>query len=359
MKLRRRSEQRRRPRPEGVTDPVESAKAAGLGHVVPGSAGGLHRRRVGRGFVYVDDAGAAIRDAETLRRIRSLVIPPAWTDVWIAPTPHAHLQAIGRDARGRRQYRYHPRWRQVRDETKYTRMIAFAEALPRTRAHVERDLAQPGLSRAKVLATVVRLLEATLVRVGNDEYARTNGSFGLTTLRNRHVDVSGGTIRFEFRGKGGKPHVVDVRDARLARVVRRCRELPGQALFQYVDDEGVRQSVSSDDVNAYLREIAGEDFTAKDFRTWAGTVLAAHALAAVGVAGTRREARTKIVRAVSAVAERLGNTPAICRKSYIHPDVLQAYTDGVTVRRNGRSASLSAEEACVLSLLRTRLRVAA
>jgi DNA topoisomerase-1 len=344
--------------PDIMSDPEESAKAARLRYVVPGSPG-IRRRGAGRGFAYTDAEGRIVRDPETLRRIRALVIPPAWTDVWIAASPHAHLQAVGRDARGRRQYRYHARWRQVRDETKYSRMIAFAEALPRVRARVEHDLALPGLPRAKVLATVVSLLERTLVRVGNDEYARANGSFGLTTLRNRHVDVTGGTIRFEFRGKGGKLHTVDLHDPRLARVVRRCRDLPGQELFQYVDEQHERQVVSSEDVNVYLRAVAGEEFTAKDFRTWAGTVLAAHALASVGGARSVREARSKIVRAVTHVAERLGNTPAICRKSYIHPHVLEAYAQGVTVRRNGTSARLSRDEACVLALLRGRLRAAA
>jgi DNA topoisomerase-1 len=349
---------RRRVPPELLSDPLQSAKVAGLRYVVPGGVG-IRRRRAGGGFVYLDTEGRVVRDAETLRRIRALAIPPAWTDVWIACAPQAHVQAVGRDARGRRQYRYHARWRTVRDETKYSRMIAFAEALPRIRARVEKDLDQPGLPRTKVLATVVRLLERTLVRVGNGEYARTNGSFGLTTLRNRHVDVSGGNIRFEFRGKGGKLHVVDLHDPRLARVVRRCRDLPGHELFQYVDEQGERQAVSSDDVNSYLREVAGEEFTAKDFRTWAGTVLAAHALADIGVAGTARDARSKVVRAVTRVAERLGNTPAICRKSYIHPHVLEAFAEGVTVRPNGTSVRLSRDEACVLALLRSRLRAAA
>ena len=360
MKIRRRPGRRRRPPlPEVVTDPIESARAAGLRYIVPGSVGGIHRRRVGRGFTYVDGTGKVVGDADTLRRIRSLVIPPAWSDVWIAPIAHAHLQAIGRDARGRRQYRYHPRWRVVRDETKYTRMIAFADALPRIRARVDDDLARPGLPREKVLAAAVRLLETTLIRVGNEEYARANRSFGLTTLRDKHVDVTGATIRFEFRGKGGKVHEVGLRDPRVARVVRRCLDLPGQELFQYVDENGARQRIASDDVNGYLREIAGEQFTAKDFRTWAGTVLAAHALAAVGVAQSQREARGKVVRAVTRVAERLGNTPAICRKSYIHPHVLEAYAEGVIVRTNGASSRLSSEETCVLALLRARLRAAA
>src|SRR5687767_10369181 len=254
---------RRKPKlPEIVTDPVESAKAAGLRYVTEHGAG-IRRRRASKRFTYVDAHGHILRDADTLGRIRALAIPPAWTDVWICPSPHGHIQAVGRDARGRKQYRYHARWRQVRDETKYVRMLAFARALPRIRARVDADLARRGLPREKVLATVVRLLETTLVRVGNEEYARANKSFGLTTLRDRHVDVAGAEVRFEFRGKGGKAHAVGVRDPRVARVVRHLQDLPGQELFQYLDDSGARRTIGSADVNAYLNEIAGEDFTAK------------------------------------------------------------------------------------------------
>jgi DNA topoisomerase I len=346
-----------------ATDPVESAKLAGLRYVSE-TGPGLRRRRAGRGFVFLDAEGRRLRDGATLHRIRSLVIPPAWTDVWICPSPGGHIQAVGRDARGRKQYRYHARWREVRDETKYTRMLAFARALPRIRAQVERDLGRPRLSREKVLATVVRLLEATLIRVGNEEYARTNGSFGLTTLRDRHVDVDGAEVRFSFRGKGGKEHTVGVRDRRLARIMRHLQDLPGQELFQYVDEQGERRTIDSADVNAYLHEITGDDFTAKDFRTWAGTVLAALALAEVRTFATTREAKRNIVRAIERVATRLGNTPAICRKCYVHPQVLQAYLDGVTIRllkaRTEQAMgeglpALGAAEGVVLGLLQQRL----
>ena len=346
-----------------VTDPVASARLAGLRYVSE-DLPGIRRRRAGRGFVYSGPAGDRVRDPETLRRIQALVIPPAWRDVWISPTAAGHLQAVGRDARGRKQYRYHARWRQVRDETKYTRMLVFARALPRIRARVAQDLARAGLPRDQVLATVVRLLETTLIRVGNEEYVRANKSFGLTTLRTRHVDVNGAELRFAFRGKGGKEHAVGVRDPRVARIVRRLQELPGQELFQYLDDDGTRRTIDSADVNAYLHEIAGEDFTAKDFRTWAGTVLAALALAEVREFATPREAKRNVVRAIDRVAARLGNTPAICRKSYVHPEVLQAYLDGVTIaalktrteRAIGENLNgLDAEEGVVLGLLQQRL----
>jgi DNA topoisomerase-1 len=350
-----------------MTDPVESAKAAGLTYVTEGRPG-LTRRRRGHGFVYLEADGRRVRDRTALARIRALAIPPAWRDVWICATAHGHLQAVGRDARGRKQYRYHERWRATRDDTKYTRMLAFARTLPRIRARVRADLARPSLPRAKVLATVVRLLETTLIRVGNEAYARTNGSFGLTTLRARHVAVRGAMLRFHFRGKGGKEHAVDVRDPRLARIVRQCQDLPGQELFQYVDDEGRRQSIDSADVNAYLRDVAGAEFTAKDFRTWAGTVLAALALAEVASFASKREARRNITRAVEAVASRLGNTPAISRRCYVHPAVIEAYMDGVTLdayrRRAERAitedlAGLSRTEAVVLGLLQQRLARAA
>ena len=346
-----------------VTDPVESAKLAGL-HYVSETGPGFRRRRVGRGFTYLDTAGRRVSDLETVRRIRALVIPPAWSDVWICASPNGHIQAVGRDARGRKQYRYHARWREARDETKYTRMLAFARALPRIRARAARDLGGPRLTRDKVLATVVRLLETTLIRVGNEEYARANGSFGLTTLRGRHVDVKGAEVRFSFRGKGGKDHTVGVRDRRVARILRHLQDLPGQELFQYVDEDGSRRTIDSGDVNAYLHEATGEDFTAKDFRTWAGTVLAALALAEVRGFATEREAKRNIVRAIERVAARLGNTPAICRKCYVHPEVLQAYLDGVTIRalkaRTERAMgeglqALGAEEGVVLGLLQQRL----
>jgi len=316
--------------PRIVSDPVESARRAGLRYVSE-TRPGIRRRRAGRGFVYLDGPHR-VRDAATLGRIRSLAIPPAWHDVWICPSPNGHIQAVGRDARGRKQYRYHPRWRETRDETKYARMLAFARALPRIRKRVQADLGRRGLPRAKVLATIVRLLEITLVRVGNEEYARANKSFGLTTLRDRHVDVDGTELRFQFRGKGGHEHAVGVHDPRVARIVRRLQDLPGQELFQYVEEDGARRTVDSGEVNAYLREISGDDFTAKDFRTWAGTVLCALMLAELGRGHSERESRRNITRAIGHVAERLGNTPAISRKCYVHPAVLDAYRQGATIQ---------------------------
>jgi DNA topoisomerase I len=347
-----------------VTDPVESAKAAGLRYVDDDQPG-LRRRRAGKNFIVVDAEGRRVRDTETRRRVRRLAIPPAWTDVWICPLAHGHLQATGRDARGRKQYRYHPRWRAVRDETKYARMLAFAHALPALRARVDADLRREGLPREKVLATVVRLLETTFIRVGNEAYARSNKSFGLTTMRNGHVDIRGSTLRFDFRGKGGKRHEVDVMDRRVARVVRRCQELPGQELFRYVDDTGTPRAVDSGDVNAYLREITSEDFTAKDFRTWAGTVLAARALQDVQTFESATQAKKTLLRAIEGVARQLGNTPAVCRTCYVHPRVIEAYMDGTTLgtlrpraerRMTDSLAGLRPEEAAVLRLLRRRLR---
>ena len=258
----------------------------------------------------------------------ALGIPPAWTDVWICPIPHGHLQATGRDAKGRKQYRYHARWRGVRDETKYGRMLAFGEALPLIREQVECDLTLPGLPRPKVMATVIRLLETTLIRVGNAEYTRLNHSFGLTTMRDRHVDIEGSTLRFQFRGKSGKQQIVEVTDRRLAHIVKRCQDIPGQELFQYLDDEGQRHTIDSADVNDYLRQITGQEFTSKDFRTWAGTVLGALALQECGACESPRQAKTQVARAIERVAARLGNTPAICRKSYVHPAIIEAYLGG-------------------------------
>ena len=349
--------------PSIVTDPVESAKMAGLRYVTDARPG-IRRKRAGKHFSYIGLDGKPIRDPEELRRIKALAIPPAWTDVWISPTPRGHIQATGRDARGRKQYRYHPRWREVRDETKYDRMIAFGQVLPRIRERVDNDLSLRGLPREKVLATVVRLLEATLIRVGNEEYARENKSYGLTTMRNRHVDVSGSTLEFHFRGKSGVKHVVDVRDRRLARIIQRLRDLPGQHLFQYIDEEGQRQEISSDDVNEYLREITGQDFTAKDFRTWAGTVLASQALQAFEAFDSEAQAKKNVVQAIETVASRLGNTPAVCRKCYVHPEVIESYMSGATIHAlreqveqelaDGLS-DLQPEEAAVLALLQQRL----
>jgi DNA topoisomerase-1 len=308
-------------------DPEESARAAGLRYVSDDMPG-IRRRRRGKGFSYADPKGSAVRDARTLERIRKLAIPPAWTDVWICPLANGHLQATGRDARGRKQYRYHAEWRNVRDESKFGRMIAFGEALPKIRERVEKDLSLRGLPREKVVATVVRLLETTLIRIGNREYARQNGSFGLTTLRDGHVDIDGAKLRFEFRGKSGKEHAVEIQDRRVARIVRQCRDLPGQTLFQYLDENGERQKITSEDVNAYLKETTGEDFSAKDFRTWGGTVLALSALLEVGVCESGREANKAVVDTVKRVAEELGNRPAICRKYYVHPVVIDTFVEG-------------------------------
>jgi DNA topoisomerase I len=343
-------------------DPELSAEEAGLRYVSD-AVPGIRRRRAGKGFTYIGPDGARIADPDRVAWIRSLAIPPAWTDVWISPIRRGHLQATGRDARGRKQYRYHPRWRAVRDEAKYGRLIEFARALPRIRRRTDRDLRRRGLPREKVLALVVRLLEATLIRVGNDEYARENRSYGLSTMRDRHVEVRGATVRFSFRGKGGKEHDIDVRDERLARVIRQVQELPGQTLFQYREADGTRQDVTSGDVNDYLREISGAEFTAKDFRTWAGTVAAAMALQEFTEIDGEAGRKKAIVRAIETVAERLGNTPTVCRACYVHPDVLDSYLDGSLVealtrrvRGVGRGAhALHPEEAAVLGLLQARL----
>ena len=322
---------------------------------------GVRRERCGHGFRYRSSEGRIIRDRHTLKRINALVIPPAWTDVWIYPIDHGHLQATGRDERGRKQHLYHSRWRETRDQTKFDRLIDFARALPVIRRQLKRDLARQGLCREKVLATVVRLLEVSLIRVGNDEYARDNKSYGLTTMKNRHAKVRGAKIKFQFRGKSGKDHVVEVEDRRVAKIVRACQDLPGQELFQYVDDMDQKHDVSSGDVNDYLREITGWDFTAKDFRTWAGTVSAAAELRQLGPVETETEARKDIVAAVKATALNLGNTPAVCRKSYIHPAIIEAYLDRSLIQKMGewkdntRSSSfrrLQPKEAAVLRFLK-------
>lgn len=345
---------------------VESAEAAGLRYVTD-AAPGIRRKRHGRGFAYIGVDGAVIRDKTEIERIRKLVIPPRWNDVWICPNPSGHLQVTARDARGRKQYRYHPRYRAVRDETKFGRMVAFSEILPRIRERVERDITLPELSRDKVLATVVWLLERTLIRVGNDEYARDNGSFGLTTLRRRHVTVSGAKLRFEFRGKSGIAHSVAITDRRIARIVQRCQELPGQELFQYLDDEGRRQSVDAGDINDYLRRITGRQVTAKDFRTWAGTTLAAIALRRLGPFTSEKKAKANIIGAIDEISKRLGNTRAVCRKYYVHPAIIEAYLEGVTIpptpggdtrqlRTTNGPAALRRDEVSVIELLRLRAR---
>jgi DNA topoisomerase-1 len=351
------------PQPAVADDPETTAEEAGLRYVTDEEPG-LSRRRAGRGWVYETADGRRITEERRLAWFKRLAIPPAWTDVWICPDRRGHVQATGRDARGRKVYRYHPRWREARDEEKYTRMLAFARALPRIRERVERDLQRNGLPREKVLAAVVALLERTRIRVGNEEYARENRSFGLTTLRSRHARVRRGRMTFAFRGKSGREHEVEVADARLARIVARCQELPGQQLFAYVGDDGERRDVASDDVNDYLREISGEDFTAKDFRTWAGTVLAAMALQEFQAFDTETEAKRNVVRAIETVAEKLGNTPAVSRASYVHPHVINAYLEGDLLRETREEvdrqlseelAHLTPEEAAVFGLLRQRL----
>lgn len=340
-------------------DPVSSAKSASLRYVCDDRPG-IHRVVGPLGFKYIGRDGKVIRDVAVLRRIRALAVPPAWTDVWICTDARGHLQATGRDKKGRKQYRYHPDWRACRDGTKYDRLPAFASALPAIRRRTEADLARPGLPREKVLAAVVQLLEKSLIRVGNEEYKRKNGSFGLTTLQDKHVVVKGGTLTFQFRGKSGKWHRIDVNDRRLARIVKACRDLPGQDLFQYVDDKGCQQDVTSGDVNAYLKEITGQDFTAKDFRTWYGTVLAATALREMETVGSKAMARKNVLRAIEAVAGVLGNTRTVCRKSYIHPRIIDAYMDGsFAIAPKGRAGAaarkrpsrLRDDEAVVLALL--------
>ena len=351
------------PPSEAVVDPKEAAEHAGLVHVSD-ERPGIRRRRAGKGFRYANADGMRVDDPATLKRIKSLVIPPAWTEVWICSQPNGHIQATGRDARGRKQYRYHIRFREVRESTKFHRMLGFAESLPAIRKRVNDHLGLRGLPREKVLATVVRLLESTLIRVGNDEYAKENKSYGLTTLKNRHVEVAGSELRFNFKGKGGKNWRLGIRDRRVAKVIRACQDLPGQELFQYVDDGGETRNVTSSDVNAYLREISGEDITAKDFRTWHGTVLAALSLHALQKFDTQADAKKNIRQAVHRVAARLRNTPTICRKCYIHPEVLTTYVEGsllleikekIAPEMAEGLSGLSPEEAAVLALLRSRL----
>ncbi len=354
--------------PDILTDPALSAKEAGLRYVSDAQPG-IRRKKAGKGFRYLDAEGKPVRNGDILRRIRSLVIPPAWTDVWICADSRGHLQATGRDARGRKQSRYHPRWRVVRDETKYERMLLFGTALRGIRAQLEQDLALPGLPREKVVATIVRLMERTLIRVGNEEYARENKSYGLTTMRAKHVQVNGSTVVFRFRGKSGKLHTVGVEDRRLARIVRQCQDLPGYELFEYLDESGDTRKIDSADVNDYLRAVSGEDFTAKDFRTWAGTVLASMALRNFEESASETEAKKNVVEAIKTVAQRLGNTPAVCRKCYVHPAVLECYLAGKLERRIRRKVeeatddvlreaeeeTLRKEESAVMEMLQSQL----
>jgi DNA topoisomerase I len=343
-------------------DPMESAKTAGLIHISDASPG-ITRRKRGKGFVYLDPNGKAVQDEETLARIHSLVIPSAWENVWICPSPRGHIQAVGRDARGRKQYRYHDKFREVRDENKYSRMLAFVRALPKIRRRVRRDLGKSGIPREKVLAAIVRLLETTLIRVGNEEYAHDNKSYGLTTIHNNHAKVKGSTIHFHFRGKSGVEHAIDLNNPRLARIIRKCQDLPGEELFGFVDHEGRTHDINSEDVNEYLREITGQEFTAKDFRTWAGTVLAARALKEFEQVDSEARRKKNVVRAIESVAERLGNTKAVCRKCYIHPRIIESYMDGSLVEHLQQEVSkmlkplhnLNPEEAAVLVLLGKKL----
>ncbi len=341
---------------ETLSDPVASAKAAGLRYVSD-EMPGITRVSRGKHFAYIAPDGKEIAEEGQLARIKALAVPPAYTDVWVCPLENGHLQATGRDARGRKQYRYHKRWREIRDENKYGRMIAFAQALPKMRKRIEGDLALPALPREKVLATVVQLLESTAIRVGNDEYAKDNGSFGLTTLRNKHAKVDGSTVRFSFRGKSGIRHAIDLRDRRLARIVRKCQDLPGQQLFEYVDENGVAHAIDSSDVNDYIRTISEDDFSAKDFRTWLGTVTCATLLAQQEEAQTQTERKQRLAAVIKDVAMRLGNTPAVCRKCYVHPDVVDSYLERGALTapsKMRRAEGLLPEELFVLALLRER-----
>ena len=340
----------------------KAATRAGLHYVNDGFAG-ISRSRSGKGWSYYEPDGSLIKDAAERKRLNALAIPPAWTNVWICPDPDGHIQVTARDARGRKQYRYHPSYREARDQSKFRRMLEFSEILPVLRQRMERDLRAGELTRRQILATVVRLLDRTLIRVGNDEYARENRSYGLTTLRRKHVEVKGAMLRFSFRGKSGVEHTVALNDLRLARIVQRCQDLPGQVIFQYLDAFGKRKPILSDDVNDYLREVSGSDITAKDFRTWGGTMVAAVALRTMGPATSRREADRNILRALDAVAERLGNTRAVCRKYYVHPALLDAYQLGLTAphsaaeeqplnsRRAQSQAALRRDELVVLQFL--------
>jgi DNA topoisomerase I len=349
-----------------ILDRKEAAEAADLRYVLD-ERPGIRRKKSGKGFIFLRPDGTRVSDPHVLRRIRSLAVPPAWTDVWICPFSDGHIQATGRDVRGRKQYRYHPLFRELRESTKFEHVMGFAEALPVIRAKVREHMGLRGLPREKVLATVVRLLETTLIRIGNDDYARENKSYGLTTLKNRHVRVNGSEVRFRFTGKGGKQWSLQVKDRRIAKVVKACQELPGQELLQYVDENGelLLQDVTSGDVNAYLKKITGRDITAKDFRTWAGTVLAALALHEVKEFDSAAQAKRNVRSAIERVAARLGNTTTICRKCYVHPEVLDAYLDHnlaleiqsrVEKELREEIAGLQPEEAAVLAMLRSRLK---
>ncbi len=352
-----------KPEPQTIVDSKDAAESAGLTFAALEHPG-ITRRRAGKGFSYRGAGGERVTDKGTLSRIRSLAIPPAWKRVWICSDPNGHIQAWGYDEKGRKQYRYHPKFREVREGLKYEHMMAFADALPALRQRVREDMSAPGMGRKKVLATVVHLLETTMIRVGNGSYAKENKSYGLTTLLNRHVQIQGSELKFHFKGKSGKEWRLSIRDRRIARIVKSCQELPGQHLFQFMDEEGQRQTVTSADVNAYLKEVSGAHITAKDFRTWTGTVLAAMALSEFEKADSKARAKKNVTRAVERVASMLGNTPTICRKCYVHPHIVDAYLDGglllevqedIDRQLSGELESLRAEEAAVLSFLRTRI----
>lgn len=348
-----------------VAEPAQSAEIVGLRYVSDGIPG-IQRQRVGRGFCYIDAEGNKICEETEITRIKALIIPPAWTNVWICPHPHGHLQATGRDAKGRKQYRYHPRWRKIRSQTKFNRMIAFGQALPHIREQVQKDLTRRGLPKEKVLAVLVKLLEVTKIRVGNQQYAQNNKSFGLTTMRDRHVDISGAKVKFKFRGKSGVDHEIEMSDRKLAKIVKRCQEIPGQELFQYWDEDGKHQSIDSGDVNNYLCEVTSFDFTAKDFRTWFGTVLATEEFYELGKFESQKQAKKNITQAIKNVAQELGNRPATCRKYYVHPAIIQAYTTGnllkilekqekISSKKENHTSKLRPLEQAVLQILENNL----
>ena len=350
--------------PASNTEIETEVKAAGLRYVSDRQPGIRRESSAGGGFRYFDPHGAEITGEKTLARINSLAIPPAYADVWICPLENGYLQATGHDAKGRKQYRYHPHWREARDETKYEHMMDFGAALPQIRKRVDADLARHGMPREKILATIVRLLETTLIRIGNEQYAKENAHYGLTTLQEEHVEVTGSTLHFHFVGKSGKEHAIDLKDKKLASIVAKLHHLPGQEVFQYADADGALHSIDSADVNAYLHETAGNEFTAKDFRTWAGTVLASLALQEFEAFGSATQAKRNVTAAIKAVSQRLGNTPAVCRKAYIHPAVFETYLDGTMLESLRQETeqeladslhSLKPEEAAVMALLARRL----
>ena len=341
-------------------EPEYSAGVAGLKYVSDSNPG-YRRRKSGRGFIYTNPKGEKVSDPELLERFRQLVIPPAWRDVWICPDRKGHIQVTGRDQKGRKQYIYHPDWEEIRNSTKFYRMIDFAAAIPLIRKTVDEDLSKRGLTREKVLALIIDLMEKTLIRVGNQEYAKLNDSYGITTLKDEHVDVNGSSIEFLFKGKSGKQWIVNIKDRRLARLVKQCQDLPGQEVFSYIDEEGKLKTVDSFEVNEYIRQISGQDFSAKDFRTWNGTVIAAVHLFNLGPPENEKDEKRKVQETIKAVSAELINTPAICRKYYIHPDILTAFSDGTlfsemkkVVNKETKANGLRAEEKAVLRILQSK-----